>query len=130
MNEQQVYARWLDWGTRIALAALVAAFLAYVCGVTPSALPLAEVPRFWVLPLDRYLALSGAATGWTWLGMLEKGEYQSLAGVALLCLVTVACYLRLLPLLLARGDRLHAAIAAAQVLVLLLAASGLFAAGH
>lgn len=130
MRAQTVYARWLGWGTWIALALLIGAFLAYVFGVAPSALPMADVPRFWILPLERYLALSGSATGWAWLEMLDKGEYQSLAGMALLCLVTVACYLRLLPLLLARGERLHAAIAAAQILVLLLAASGLLAGGH
>ena len=130
MNEQHVYARWLDWGTRISLAVLVAAFLAYVLGVTPAALPLADVPRFWGLPLERYLALSGAPSGWGWLGMLDKGEYQSLVGVALLGLVTVLCYLRLLPALLARGERLQAAIVVAQVVVLLLAASGVLAGGH
>jgi hypothetical protein len=130
MNEQSIYARWLDWGTRISLAVLVAAFLAYVLGVTPAALPLAEVPRFWGLPLERYLALSGAPSGWGWLGMLDKGDYQSMVGVALLGLVTVLCYLRLLPALLARGERLQAAIVVAQVVVLLLAASGVLAGGH
>ena len=130
MNEQIIYARWLDWGTRVSLAVLVAAFLAYVLGVTPAALPLAEVPRFWGLPLERYLALSGAPSGWGWLGMLDKGDYQSLVGVALLGLVTVLCYLRLLPALLARGERLQAAIVVAQVVVLLLAASGVLAGGH
>lgn len=130
MNDQQIYARWLDWGTRLSLAVLVAAFLAYVFGLTPAALPLAEMPRFWRLPLERYLALSGSPTGWGWVAMLDKGEYQNLVGVALLGLVTVVCYLRVLPLLLERRERLQAAIVAAQVLVLLLAASGLLAGGH
>ena len=130
MNDQQIYARWLDWGTRISLALLVAAFLAYVFGLAPAALPLADLPRFWTLPLERYLALSGSPTGWGWLAMLDKGEYQNLVGVALLGLVTVACYLRILPALLARRERLQAAIVVAQVLVLLLAASGLLAGGH
>ena len=130
MNDSQLYARWLDWGTRLSLAVLIAAFLAYVFGLTPAALPLAEMPRFWRLPLERYLALSGSPTGWGWVAMLDKGEYQNLVGVALLGLVTVVCYLRVLPLLLARRERLQAAIVAAQVLVLLLAASGLLAGGH
>jgi len=130
MNDPQVYARWLDWGTRLSLAVLVTAFLAYVFGLTPAALPLAEMPRFWRLPLEHYLALSGSPTGWGWLAMLDKGEYQNLVGVALLGLVTVVCYLRVLPRLLARRERLQAAIVAAQVLVLLLAASGLLAGGH
>lgn len=130
MNDQQLYARWLDWGTRLSLALLVAAFLAYAFGLAPAALPLDELPGLWALPLERYLALSGAPVGWGWLAMLDRGEYQNLAAVALLCLVTVACYLRVIPALLARGDRLQAGLAIAQVVVLIVAASGLLAGGR
>jgi hypothetical protein len=43
--------------------------------------------------------------------------------------VTLICYLRVAPALLACGERVQAALALAQVLVLLAAASGLFAGG-
>jgi hypothetical protein len=62
--------------------------------------------------------------------MLAKGDYLNLIGVALLGFVTVLCYLRVLPLLLRSGERLQSAFAVAQVVVLLLAASGLLAGGH
>jgi hypothetical protein len=42
----------------------------------------------------------------------------------------VACYLRILPIHLARGERLTAAMIAAQMVVLLAAASGALAGGH
>ena len=32
--EQRVYARWLDWSTRISLGVLIATFLAYVGGLS------------------------------------------------------------------------------------------------
>ena len=127
--EQQIYARWLDWGTRVSLAVLTAAFLIYLLGIAPPWVPVAELPNLWTLPVERYLALTQSPVGWDWLGLVAHGDYLNLVGVSLLGLVTVGCYLRVLPLLLARG-RLQAAIAAAQVAVLLLAASGVFAGGH
>jgi hypothetical protein len=128
--EQGVYARWLDWSTRISLGVLIATFLAYVGGLSAPAVPVADLPKLWVLPVDRFLEAAGAPSGWEWLRMLGSGDYLNLVGVALLGLVTVLCYLRILPPLLARRERLQAAFAAAQVVVLLLAASGLLAGGH
>jgi hypothetical protein len=128
--EQQVYARWLDWSTRVSLAVLIAAFLAYAVGLLAPAVAVDDLPRLWVLPVERYLEATGVPSGWGWVAMLAKGDYLNLVGVALLGFVTVLCYLRVLPLLLARGERLQAAFAVAQVAVLLLAASGLLAGGH
>jgi hypothetical protein len=92
--------------------------------------PLGRLPALWALPADRYLALTGAPTGWGWLALLGKGDYLNLLAVAALALITVVCYLRILPIQLRRGERLQAAMAMAQVVVLLAAASGLFAGGH
>jgi len=128
--EQQVYARWLDWSTRVSLAVLIAAFLAYAVGLLAPAVAVDDLPRLWVLPVERYLEATGVPSGWGWVAMLAKGDYLNLVGVALLGFVTVLCYLRVLPLLLTRGERLQAAFAVAQVAVLLLAASGLLAGGH
>ena len=120
-----IYARWLDWGTRLALAVLVAAFLAYLLGVLAPWVPLSELPRVWSLPVERYLTATGAPRGWGWLALAERGDFANFAGIALLALVTVACYLRLLAALLAAGERRYALLVLAQVLVLLAAASGL-----
>ena len=128
--EQQLYARWLDWATRVSLAALVAAFLAYAGGLLAPAVAVEDLPRLWVLPVEDYLRTTGVPPGWGWVGLLATGDYLNLVGVALLGLVTVLCYLRILPPLLARGERLQGAFAVAQVVVLLLAASGLLAGGH
>ena len=128
--EQRVYARWLDWGTRIGLGLLIAAFLTYAFGLLDPFVPLSRLPAMWALPVDRYLALTGAPTGWGWLVLLEKSDYLNLLAVAVLALITVVCYLRVLPVQLRRGERLQAAMALAQVVVLLAAASGLLAGGH
>ena len=125
-QEQQVYARWLDWGTRASLAVLIPSFLVYALGLVEPLVPLEELPLLWSLPVDRYLAATSAAHGWGWVRLLDKGDYLNYAGVAMLGLTTVVCYARLLPLLY-RHNRLHAWLALAQIFVLLAAASGLLA---
>ncbi len=84
----------------------------------------------WGLPLAHYLEISGAPKGWSWLNFLGKADYFNFIGIAILALVTVACYARLIFALLRSGDRLQLTLAAAQVLILLAAASGLLAGGH
>jgi hypothetical protein len=120
--EQQIYARWVDVGTRAGFVVLILSFLIYASGLLAPQVPLQELARLWGLPVDRYVAASGAPTGWGWLGLVAKGDYLNFLGVALLASVTVAAYARLVPALLARGERLRAGIAALQVIVLLVAA--------
>ena len=128
--EQQLYARWLEAGTRIAIVALVAAFAAYACGIVEPLIPFDKLPGVWNMPVGQYVAAAGAPTGWGWLLSLGKGEGLNLAGVALLCLVTVACYLCIVPGLVRRGEKLLAALAVCQLLVLVAAISTAFAAGQ
>jgi hypothetical protein len=129
-REQQIYARWLDWGTRIGLAALVASFLAYVFGALEPLVPLEHLPGLWALPLDEYLAHTGAPTGWAWITRLGHGEPLCLGAIAILAAVTLACYLRLIVQQWRSGARLHAWIAIAQVAVLAAAMSSLVSGGH
>lgn len=123
------YARWLAWGTRAALAVLTACFVVYVLGILDPLVAHPDLVRLWTLPVSEYLAATGAPTGWSWLAFLGTGDYLNLAGIAMLCLVTVLCYARIVPAL-ARADRVYAAIAALQIAVLLAAASGALSGGH
>jgi hypothetical protein len=120
MNEQQLYARWLEWGTRVALALLIASFLAYAFALFDPLLPPQELPKLWAFPVDHFIAASGAPTGWGWLQLLHKSDYLIFVAVAMLGLITVLCYARILPLL--QEEPWRAAIAVAQIVVLLAAA--------
>jgi hypothetical protein len=122
-----IYARWLDISTKAGFAIALAAFALYAGGASPALVPLAELPRYWALPVDRFIAATGAPHGWQWLRLLHYGDALNLAAVALLGLITPACYARLLPALVAERDWLRAALAAAQLAVLAAAASGLLA---
>lgn len=127
--EQRLYAKWLDWGTRAGFLLLVATFLVYVLGGLPPAIPLDDLPKYWSLPVDEYLAATGAPTGWGWVARLASGDYLNFLGVAVLGGVTIVCYLRLLPEFLRRGERVFAAICAIEIVVLVVAAAGLVG-GH
>jgi hypothetical protein len=97
---------------------LVATFGAYLLGVLSPLVPTAELARLWRLPVDQYVAASGAPTGWGWLKMLGKGDYLNFIGIALLAAITIVCYARIVPAL----PRVQAALALIQIGVLLAAA--------
>jgi hypothetical protein len=101
---------------------LIASFVAYVFALRDPHLPPQELARLWAFPVDHYIAASGAPTGWGWLGLLHKSDYLIFLAVAMLGFITALCYARIIPLLLAQGERWRALIAVVQVLVLLGAA--------
>ena len=125
MGLNELYARWLDIATRAGFAISLCAFLVYVGGLLPAYVPLEELPRYWALPVHRFIEMTGAPQGWAWLGELGYGDGLNLAAIALLGLVTPVCYARLVPALIAERDWLQAVLAAGQLVVLLVAASGL-----
>ena len=122
MSEQQIYARWLDLGTRAGFLVLLVSFGAYVFGALDPHMPPHQLPALWGLPVDHYVSAARAPVGWGWLALVVKADYLNYVGVALFALVTLAAYARLVPTLFAQGERLRAAIAAVQVVVLLVAA--------
>ena len=99
-------------------------------GITDPHVPLDRLQSLWGLPADRFHLETGAPIGWGWLRFLGTGDYLSLLPVALLSLVVLVCYLRVLPIQLRGGEGWFAAMTIAQVLVLIAAASGVLAGGH
>jgi hypothetical protein len=124
--EQQVYAHWLAWGTRIGFTLLVVTYFLYVTGILAPAIPTARLPEIWGLPLAEYLAETHAPTGWSWIAELGKGDLLNLLGVAILAASTLACYLRVLPIFARAKEHAFVAICIAEIAVLLAAAAGVF----
>ena len=123
------YARWLAWGTRAGLACLVVGFLAYIFGLAPH-VPIEKLPAIWQLPSAQLLRDTGLQPGWHWAALLHRSDMLVLAAIALLASVSIVCVAAVMPLFARRGEQVFVAICALQVLVLLLAASGLLVAGH
>jgi hypothetical protein len=126
----KTYAAWLEAGARLGLALLIATFMGYVFDVWEPHVPIEHLPYLWSLSAPEFRAATGGPHGWEWLLLLGRGDYLTYLGVAALSLATIACYLRIAPALAARGERLYAAIALAQIVVLVLAASGVLSGAH
>lgn len=124
-DDGAVYARWLVAGVVAGFVALAASFAIYVTGVLPPSIPPEKLPEVWGLPYRQYVAATGAPTGWSWLRRLGQGDLLNFAGVAILCLTTIACYARMLPFYLAARSRALAWLCLAEIAVLVAAASGL-----
>lgn len=129
-DDQLRYAAWLDRGTRVGLLVLVLAFAAYLLGWLPARIAPSELPHLWSQPLASYLQASGAPTGWSWLARWQEGDLAPLAGIAILASASMPCLLVVGLQSARRSDWRFAALCVAEVLVLLVAASGWLAGGH
>jgi hypothetical protein len=137
-DEQMLYARILAAGMYIGLGVLLLTFALYLTGVLSPAVPIRELANYWTLPAHEYLEAINheflhrdhIVDGWSWVYVLNRGDYLNFVGIALLALVTIGCYLGILPMLLRKRDWIYATIAVLEVVILALAASGIVAVGH
>lgn len=128
-DEQLTYARVLDKGMKVGLLSLVVTFGLYVFGVLTPHVPVEELPRYWSLPVKEYLAATGIHPGWGWVAMLGRGDFLNFLGIAFLSSVAILCYLSITPIFFRKRDRIYGWLAVAEVLVLVLAASGVLKSG-
>lgn len=129
-EEQFVYAGWLDIGMKLGFVLLLGTFFIYLSGVTTPHVPVTELPLYWSMPVNEYLQAANVHTGWSWLSLVGKGDFMNFIGIAFLSGVTIACFLRIAPILFRNGDTVYGVIAVLEVLVLALAASGVLVVGH
>ena len=129
-SEQVAYANLLDFGMRVGLAWLVTTFLIYVLSLREPHIPLDEIPRYWSMSVHQYLEAADVPTGWEWLSLAAKGDFINFLPIAFLSAVTIGCYLRILPILIRKRNRVFTGIVVAEIMVLVLAASGILASGH
>ena len=128
-EEQVIYAKILNAGMLIGLVTLVIAFILYTIGFTQPLIPLEQVQTYWIMSVHDYLNQSGIQTGWAWLGNLEHGDMLTFLPIAFLSLLTIICYLTILPVLIRKKDTAYVVIAILEIAVLALAASGILSSG-
>jgi len=128
-KEQMAYADLLFYGCWAGLVVMLITYAAYVSGVLSPHVPLERMPEYWGEPVSVYLAKTQAPTGWGWTLLLGRGDFVNFVGVVLLAGLSIVCYVRILPGLLAKKDTIYFTLALIQVLVLLFAASGIVGAG-
>jgi len=128
-EEQIAYAKLLDKGMKTGLLALIVTFFVYLTGILSPHVPVNDLPKYWSMPVKEYLLATNIHTGWSWLGMVSKGDFLNFIGIAFLAGVTILCYMRILPIFFRKKDSVYGIIAVIEILVLVLAASGILRAG-
>lgn len=127
--EQITYANLLFYGCWGGLGLMAVTYLLYVFGVITPHVPLEKIPLLWSQPVGTYLELGQVPTGWGWTVLLGKGDFLNFLGIVLLAGMTIVCYIPLIPAFLKRKEFVFAGLALAEILVLLVAASGIVGGG-
>ena len=125
-DPQDLYARWLEWGTRVAFVFAIVSLALYFSGVLAPVVPLEQLPALWRLPAAEFVRQANAPAGWSWLSLAGRGDYLNLLAIAVFALLGLLCTVRVIPAFLRAGERIHAVLAILQAAVLLAAALGLF----
>ncbi len=128
--EQIRYASVLEKGMYLGLVCLFVTFALYVSGIMEPRIPLDKLPEHWQKNVHEYLADAEIEAGWGWVKMLGHGDFINFVGIAILAGMTILCYVAIIPVLLKRKDFIYAFLALLEVVILLVAASGIIAVGH
>ncbi|MHB0915161.1 MAG: hypothetical protein ACYC5A_01920 [Thermoleophilia bacterium] len=126
---QLAYAKLLDIGMKLGMLILIVTFALYVSGIMKPNIPVDELSGYWEMKADEYVETTGKATGWGWVSDLDKGDVLNSAGIAFLALVTIACYVRILPIMIKEKQAALIVIILLEIAVLGAAASGFITTG-
>lgn len=128
-QEQLKYGDMLFYGCWGGLLVIVVIYLIYVLGILAPHVPMNDITRLWTLPAHEYLTQADVPTGWGWLHLLGKGDFLNFLGIAFLAGLTIICYIPLIPAYLKQKNRTYALLALAEIIVLVVAASGIVGGG-
>ncbi len=128
-EEQIRYAKILDLGMKFGLIALVITFIIYLAGILEPYIPVNDLPKYWGMSVHQYLEETHIPHGWAWLSMIGRGDFLNFIGIAFLAGITIICYIAIIPILFRKKDTIYGIIAILEVLVLVLAASGILKTG-
>ncbi len=129
MPEQITYANLLFLAVWLSILLMIVTYVLYVTGILNPHVPINLVQRNWSVCVGDYLHNCEAPHGWGWLRLVGTGDYLNFVGLAILALITIACYLVLLPGYIGRKEWVYTSICLLEVAVLGLAASGILGAG-
>jgi len=129
-DDLQLFYAWvMDRAAKAGFVLLLVTFAVYVSGVLEPYVPLADVPRYWSQPAPSYLRAAGIQPGWGWLKELHHGDFLNFGPIAILAGVTILGYVMVVGRFFRRRENILGWVIIVQVLILLLAASGIFKTG-
>jgi hypothetical protein len=128
-REQIIYANLLIIGVWAGIVILFATYLIYVTGILTPHIDISIIPGLWGKGVNEYLEITHSPHGWGWVSLLGKGDFLNYTGFVLLALMTILCYLVLVRGYIRQKNWIFATIAILEIIVLSLAASGIFGGG-
>jgi len=128
-KEQIIYANLLLLGVFAGIIVLLVTYAIYLSGILPAHVDLHLISQVWGKGVHEYLEITHSPMGWGWVALLGKGDFLNYIGFALLGLMTVVCYLVLIRGYYRQKDWIFTTISFLEVVVLLVAASGILGSG-
>ena len=125
---QLVYARVLEMVSHVGMAFLALGYVVYVLQLLPLSVPIDAIAGNWHLKASEMQQKLHTPAGWSILsssGALFKGDVVSYLSIYYLAMATVVCLAFASVIFYREKNYLYTTIAVLQVLVLLVAASGL-----
>jgi len=128
-QEQKNYATLLSYGCWIGIGIMVLTYFLYLSGIIDPYISIDKVSDLWHLSASEFSHRLDIPRGWGWAGLLGYGDFLNFIGIAIMGALTIVGYLMLIPAYIKKKDFLFTSIAILEVLVLLLAASGILGGG-
>jgi hypothetical protein len=128
-GEQLTYANILNKGMIVGVLILLVTYAIYLSGILPTFIPVEDVPKYWKMSVKTFTHELGVPTGWNWLAKIGTGYFVNFIGIVILAAVSIFCYIAILPGLIRKKDTPLVVIVILEVLVLVLAASGILKSG-
>ncbi|HHE31458.1 MAG TPA: DUF1634 domain-containing protein [Chlorobaculum parvum] len=127
------YAKTLDFVSHAVIVAMVIGYVLYLTGLLPLSIPIGAIAGNWHLSAAEMQATLHHPKGWSFVtapGGVLQGDIVSYMSVILLALATLFCLAVAVVVYLREKKPLFFTIALGQFLVLVVAASGIVAAGR
>jgi hypothetical protein len=129
LPEQIRYANMLFIGSWVGILLLFITYTLYLSGIISPHVDISVVPQYWNRGLHEYLEFTDSPVGWNWTKLLYKGDYMNFVGLVLLAVMTIICYIALIPAYIREKNWLYAGICILEVVILGIAASGILGSG-
>lgn len=127
--EQIIYADILFYGSWSGILIMTITYIIYLTGILDPYIPIKDIPLYWSKNVHHYVEQAHVPLGWGWLSLIGKADFLNFAGVVLLAVLTIIGFISLIPAYLKKKDTAFVVIAILEVLVLILAASGILKTG-
>ncbi len=126
------YANILSIGSNIGLVLLIITFCMYVFGFSFAAphIPVEKLVETWGMSSTEFNKLHSVPMGWGWIDLLAQGDFSNFIGIAILAGITILCYGQLCIDMFRENDKLMGVIALLEIIVLVVAATGIVGGAH